>query len=103
MLPSDPFFRCRLVRDFSMREERIRAIAEVVEALFDNRLPPRDSALFLASAVSSWLSNGGDLARDHLRVSGVQGSHATPAAIWRRMQDEADNAIEMSQGSSSSG
>jgi hypothetical protein len=38
--------------------------------------------MFLGSALSAWLMNGGSLERDYLQVTAPAGSHRTPAWLW---------------------
>ena len=62
-------------------------IAAVAEALLAGRMPPRDAAMFVDSALSAWLSGGGNLEKQYLRVSAKAGSHATASALWRALRD----------------
>lgn len=68
------------------REGRVKLLAEAFQALLDGRPPSREAALFLGGAGMAWLTNGGDLARDFLRVVAPQ-SKRTAAKIWREMQN----------------
>ena len=86
---NDPFGRGRLPETFS-REQRIRLLAEVAHALLDGRTPSRPAALFLASALSAWLAQGGtcgSLERDFLKVAAPRRSTLTPGRLWARMRE----------------
>lgn len=67
------------------REHRVRLLGEAFEDLRDGRMPSREAALFLAGGGLAWLDGRGDLLRDCWRVVKAK-SHATPAAIWRRLR-----------------
>lgn len=82
----DPFARARLPADFS-RQDRVRLLAEVAQALLDGREPSRAAALFVGGAVSAWLAQGGRigaLERDFLRVAAPRSSRHTASELWRR-------------------
>lgn len=72
----------RLPDGFS-RQHRIQLVGEVFQALIDGRLPSREAALFVGGAGAAWLSEGGDLVRDYLRVAAPRSSHHTPQHLWR--------------------
>lgn len=81
----DPFGRSALPPTFS-REDRVRLLREVADALIAGRAPGRAAALFVGGALDAWLRGGGGLGaleRDHLRVTPPRGSHRTPAAVAR--------------------
>lgn len=69
------------------REGRVRLLGEAFAALLENRLPSREAALFLGGAGEAWLTHGGDLARDHLKVIKPK-SKRTAAAIWRELNEQ---------------
>lgn len=75
------------------REGRVKLLGEAFNALLDGRTPSREAALFLGGAGMAWLTNGGDLARDFLRVVAPQ-SKRTAAKIWREMQAAAHHPDE---------
>jgi hypothetical protein len=79
----------------STREDRIRLLLAAAVAMRDGGQVPRDAARFLSRALSDWLDNGGSLERDHLRVSAVAGSHATPRVIALRLQ--AETAVDLGE------
>lgn len=66
------------------REGRVQLLAEAADALVAGRTPSRESALFLAAGVLSWLEHGGDLARDFWRVTRPK-SHHTPQFFYRQL------------------
>lgn len=81
----DPFGRSALPAGFS-REDRVRLLREVADALLADRPPDRAAALFVGSAFDAWLTRGGGLGaleRDYLGVTPPRGSHRTAAAIHR--------------------
>jgi hypothetical protein len=65
-------------------EGRVALIAEAARVLSDSRTP---AGAFVGSALAQWLEEGGDLARDFLRVVRPK-SHRTAAAIWRELVAE---------------
>ena len=69
------------------REGRIRLCGEFANAVIAGEAPARESLLFVAGAISGWLSNGGNLERDYLRVV-ANGSHNTPCRIWKALQSQ---------------
>jgi hypothetical protein len=77
---NDPFNRTRLPAAFD-RRDRVRLFREVVDALLEGRMPSPAARLFVASACDAYLTRGGNLARDHLRISPPRGSHRTPAVL----------------------
>lgn len=72
------------------REDRVRMLAEVSQALLDGEAPSRAAALFVGGAIASWLAEGGDLAKDFLKVN-RRGSHLTPARIWQSLIADEDS------------
>jgi len=78
----DPFGRSALPAGFS-REDRVRLLREVADALLAGRPPDRAAALFVGGAFDAWLTHGGALERDYLGVTPPRGSHRTAAAIHR--------------------
>lgn len=87
--PHDPFDRCSpgFVPKYS-REDRVRLLGELADAVLAGEPPPRNALIFLATALSSWLQDGGSLTRDFLQTAGAQGCTVTEAHLWRRMQSE---------------
>ena len=81
--------------DFT-REGRIALCAEAAKALFAGVAPSREAALFLGGAIASWLTEGGDLARDFLRVTAPRGSHRRPEVVAREflIDDERQGAAD---------
>ena len=63
------------------REERVRMVGEVAQALQDGRAPAAAAAAFVGAALASWLAQGGSLESRYLRVA-MRGSHRTPQRIW---------------------
>jgi len=83
MTRHDPFGRSALPAAFS-REDRVRLLREVADALIGGRAPDRAAALFVGGALDAWLHGGGGLGaleRDYLRVTPPRGSHRTAAAV----------------------
>ena len=92
------------------RQGRVEMLAEVANDLAAGRIPDRDAARWLGSAISAWLlsskpSKKADLVRDYLEVAPEPRSKATPqrllAHIWRqkakpatRGDDSASRSIE---------
>ena len=73
------------------REGRIALLGEVGEALLAGRLPSREAALFLGSALMAWLAHGGNFERDFLEVRKPK-SHNTVARVWAQLRAEAEAA-----------
>jgi len=70
------------------REDRVKLLAEVAEALLAGRLPAPAARLFVAGALDAWLRQGGRigaLERDFLKVAAPSRSTHTPARIWSRI------------------
>ena len=67
------------------RERRIALLLEAAAALEAGEPVPFEAAKFLGGALSAWLSAGGSLERQHLRVSAIAGSHHTPTFIARQI------------------
>lgn len=65
------------------REERVKLLAEVFQALVEDRAPNRAAALFVGGGGQAWLAQGGDLLRDYWKVKAPKGSHLTPSALHR--------------------
>jgi hypothetical protein len=59
-------------------------LGDFAEAALAGREPSRESVLFVAGALRAWLTRGGSLERDYLRVSAKAGSHHTPARVWQQ-------------------
>ena len=70
------------------REDRVALLAEAFQALLAGRLPSRAAALFVGGAGLAWLSQGGSLERDFLKVTAKAGSHHTPTYVWQTLCDE---------------
>lgn len=68
------------------REGRVRLVGEAALLLLDSGTV---AGLFCGGALLAWLENGGDLARDYLRVVKAK-SHRTPARIWRELRAHQD-------------
>jgi hypothetical protein len=98
-LPLDPFGRTALPPSADAgdaqadRLRRLCWIAEAAEALLDERPPSRAAALFLASALRSWLADStartGDLERRHFKVAAPARSTVTPSRLWLREGSDA--------------
>ena len=67
------------------REGRVALIGSAAEALLNDQLPSKESRMFLGSALSAWLAQGGDLSRDFLKVVRPQ-SRRTASRIWQEIQ-----------------
>ena len=87
---NDPFGRNRLPPDFD-RERRIALLGESASALLAGELPSIEERMFLGGALHAWLSLGGSLERDFLRVVKPK-SHHTPARVWARLQAKPEDA-----------
>ncbi len=85
---NDPFGRSRLPASFD-REGRVRLLGEIFTDLLEGRMPSVEGRMLLGSAGSSWLEIGGNLERDHLRVTAPHRSTLTPARLWRRIKANA--------------
>jgi hypothetical protein len=85
----DPFGRIALPVAFD-RRERVRLLRSAAAALLAGELPDRAAALFLAGAISAWLSQGGNLEKDFLKVRAPRGSHFTPKVL-AQMDNEIDD------------
>lgn len=88
----DPFNRCQV--HGLTREDRVRLLAEVFEALLEGREPSRAAALFVGGAGLDWLREGGDLLRDHWRVKAPAGSHHTPPYLWQQSSSRGAQACD---------
>lgn len=83
----------RVPRSLS-REGRIRLLTEVAVALLQGQAPSREAAMFVGSALDSWLRSGGPFER-HARIGTKRGSHRTIQAVFRRlMGDERKDSEE---------
>lgn len=71
------------------RTGKIEMIGEVAEALFSDKTPSRDAALFVGGALLAWLTRGGSLEKDYFKVVKAK-SHLTPSAIWRSIAPHQD-------------
>jgi|KBSMisStaDraftv2_1062788.scaffolds.fasta_scaffold804733_1 hypothetical protein len=80
------------------RAGRVLLVSEVAEQLSRGSLPSPEARMFVASALLAWLSAGGDLVKDHLRIAAPRGSHHRPEVLYRRLliaderQDDSDRA-----------
>ena len=92
-LPLDPFGRSRLPADFS-RAGRIALLGQACDDLLAGRPLSAEARMFLGSALAGWLSSGGSLERDYLRVRGPAGSHKTPAAVWCELRSSSRGATD---------
>lgn len=79
----DPFNRSRKPATFD-RAGRVALLAEVFQALIEDRAPSREAALFVGGGGLAWLEQGGSLTRDFWRCAGPQGSTHTEAVLWRQ-------------------
>ncbi len=84
------------------RADRVRLLGQFAVDALAGREPSRESLLFLGGALQAWLSQGGSLERDYLKVTGLPGSHQTAAAIWSEVSsggaqdDEDPDTVESS-------
>ena len=62
------------------REGRVALLAEAADLLLRSGT---ECGAFVGAALQSWLADGGDLAKRHLRVAARRGSHCTPARLYR--------------------
>ena len=84
------------------RERRIALLVEAADALLNDREVPHDAAAYVGRALANWLTHGGNLERDFLRVSAAPGSHRTPTAIARHLiHDERKEAHPQEENTSS--
>lgn len=81
------------------RAGRVKLLGEFAEAALSGREPSRESLIFLAGAISAWLSRGGSLERDFLKVTKPK-SHHTPAAIWQEIHAHQDERQDTESGDS---
>ena len=90
-LPADPFGRrCERPSGFT-REDRVRLVAEVADALLAGEIPSAPARLFVGAALSGWLAEGGRLGaleRDFLHVAAPARSTATPSRLWARLRSD---------------
>ena len=91
------FGRSRLPLTQSV-EGRVALLAAAAEALLKDELPGKEARLFLGSALSAWLAQGGDLARDYLRIVRAK-SHRTASRIFQEIQRE--NSAHQDEGAES--
>ena len=80
------------------RAGRVRLLGEFASAALSGREPTRESVLFVAGAISAWLSRGGNLERDFLQVTAKAGSHHTPAVIWQQESASSRGAQDPESG-----
>lgn len=69
------------------RARRVRLLAECFMALIEGRMPSDEARLFTASGGLSWLQLGGSIDRDYWKVRAPNGSHHSPAYMWRLLRD----------------
>jgi len=87
------FTDAALVVALGDRARRVRLIDKVGQALLRGEMPERGAALFVGGALLSWLENGGDLARDYLKVIKPK-SHRTPSVIWQEIRAHQDEEVD---------
>jgi hypothetical protein len=75
------------------REGRVLLLAEVTDALLAGKLPSREAALFVGSALRAFWQTGGPLER-HLRIGAPRGSHHRPEVLFRRLIADERQAID---------
>jgi hypothetical protein len=80
------------------REGRVLLLAEVTDALLAGKLPSREAALFVGSALRAFWQAGGPLER-HLRIGAPRGSHHRPEVLFRRLIADERHAIGAALGS----
>lgn len=83
---NDLFGRTRLITEFS-RAHRVRLVKEVADALIEGRQPSAEASMFVAGALTAWLSGGGDLVRDYLQLSRPRGSHRSLQSLLSLDED----------------
>lgn len=88
----DPFDRIRIPAQMEDRESRVKMLLESAEKLKDGSLPSRKACLFLGGALDAWLAEGGDLARDYLKIQAPRGSHRKAQVIVAELRDRATTA-----------
>lgn len=84
---------CSEVPAVLTRQGRVKLLGEAFQALLDGKLPSREAALFLGGAGMAWLTQGGSLERDFLKITKAR-SHRTPTAIWQEMAAQREELHE---------
>ena len=69
------------------RSGRVKLLGAFAEAALSGKPPSHEGMLFVAGAIQAWLTNGGDLERDFLKVTGLPGSHHTAAFMWQQLSE----------------
>lgn len=81
-------------------EERVvRWLVQAIDALEADAGP---GCLFLASAFTAWLTTGGDLTRDFLRLAPQRGRRSNARAIYQRVIANRNNPEVGADGGSTS-
>lgn len=75
------------------REGRVYLLGILAADLLADRAPNREAAFFVGGAIQSWLTEGGSLERDFLRVVAPK-SHRTPAVVWRELNPHPDEPTD---------
>lgn len=73
--PDDPFGQ---MPKEPTRRGRVELVNEAARVLLGHG---GEAGLFVGSALQAWLRDGGDLARDYLRVAAPRGSQHTPQRL----------------------
>ena len=84
------------------RERRIELLIVARDALLEGRAAPPEASSFLGQALDRWLTDGGDLERDHLQTNGRPGSHHTHRFVALRLRERLLAADSSDDGPSSS-
>lgn len=94
---NDPFGRSSMPSSCSTREGRVRWLVEVRDILIAHGGP---AAMYVAGALGGYLTEGGSLERDHLRITPERGSKLTPAALWHKLHSDEGEPCEEPRESS---
>ena len=81
-------------------EGRVQMFGELVNALWEGRLPSREVCVWFGGAGRAWLANGGNLQRKYLQLVKPK-SHHTAQWVWRKLQEgEEENRVISNEGTS---
>lgn len=67
------------------REHSIRLLGIFYTEIAAGRQPPDEAMLFVAGGVGKYLEEGGDIVKDHWRITKPK-SHETPQRVWQQMR-----------------
>ena len=69
----------------------MRLLGEFSEAALSGKPLNKAGLLFIGGAIQAWLSQGGSLETDYLKVTAPAGSHHTPAYVWQTLCEDSSS------------